>query len=129
MPDHSLQTQILTRRQYMHDRVVSHEDYYRQFVTADTIRVVDQVFSLERLTAALENDRNLNSIPLADWDAATFVELRAWPGDTRFRATLPFNRSVAAGAGESITRATITCIAKCAAKLLVLQRHTHLAPA
>lgn len=108
---------VLTRREYLVDRRVSHEDYYAQFVTAQTLNFVGGAFDAERLSRALDEDRHLNSIQLERWTSLTTRPV----GRDGFASRLPFNRALVAAAGESITRATLVCIAKRAARMLVEQ--------
>jgi hypothetical protein len=120
-------TPVLTRKQYMSASSVRHETYYAQFVTEETLRTVQNAFGIERLSEALTADRHLNTIPLSQWDNISFREINpprfknvaAQPN--RFVATVPFNREVAAAAGEAVTRSTLICIVKSAARTLVLQ--------
>lgn len=111
-------TPILTRRQYMQRASVSHDDYYAQFVTQQTLDHVNAAFEVETLGVALDADRHLNSIPLNRWDAIAHRPTEA----KGFVATLPMNRAAIAAAGETVTRAVLVCIAKRAARMLVEQQ-------
>lgn len=105
-------TLTLTRQQY------PHEDYYAQFVTKNTLHAIECAFGLERLCAAFAQDHHLNSIPLKQWDAVTMREVDS----SGFIARLPFNRALVMIAGDTITRSTLVCIAKCAARMLIEQQ-------
>lgn len=115
---------VHTRDEYVRDRLVSHDDYYAQFVTPETLRHVGWAFDTETLRKALAEDEHLNSIPLRRWDLLAIRELevrnqgRLNPSG-RFTAAIPFDRDVAATAGEWISRATLVCIAKRAARMIV----------
>jgi hypothetical protein len=118
-------TAIRTRKEYIREKTVSHHEYYAQFVTEATLRHVLMAFSVETLREALARDEHLNSIPLKRWDLIAIRELdvdQPWIGlrsSGRFAAAIPFDRAAAAAADESITRAVLICIAKCAARILV----------
>ncbi|MET0885979.1 MAG: hypothetical protein ABWX92_05960 [Mycetocola sp.] len=129
------QTQLLTeakpafftRKQYVREQRVSHDDYFAQFVTEETLRHVHNAFTIERLTRAFDEDHHLNSIPLKQWDAITTRPVDHTLGWTLrdsgpFHATIPFDREAAKAAHEYATRATLVCIAKRAARMLV-ERH------
>lgn len=128
-------TQVLTRQQYLHDQTVSHEDYFAQFVTEETLRAVRNVFDAEQLSEALDEDRHLNTIPLRKWETLAIHEidsagLRTFPRDSgRFYAGIPFNREAAKEANEAITRSTLVCIAKRAARTVVGQHKLRLVAA
>lgn len=121
-------TAIRTRKQYM-DREISHQDYYAQFATEETLRSVEQTFGLETLRTELAKDLHLNGIPLERWGSLAWtpvnrhgspVHRRVQGNDSGpFRASIPFNRDAITAAGESITRATLVCIAKEAARRVV----------
>lgn len=120
---------VHTRDEYVRGGLVSHDDYYAQFVTPDTLRHIGWAFGTETLRDALAEDKHLNSIPLQRWGLLAVREL-----DDRnrgslnpsgpFTAAIPFDRDVAAAAGELISRATLVCIAKRAAKMLVERSST-----
>lgn len=119
-------SRIHTRSEYVRERVVSHDDYYAQFVTDETLRHISWAFDTTTLRDALAEDPHLNSIPLPRWGLLAIRELEG-PAFPRlnpsgpFTAALPFNRQLADAAGESVTRAVLVCIAKRAAKMLVEQ--------
>lgn len=125
-------TRIFTRNEYVREGAITHHDYFAQFVTEDTIRHVLLWFTPEILADALAADEHLNSIPLARWDAMTINELDSrYPGSVhrrgRFSARIPFDRVAVASARDYITRAGLTCIAKCAARIII-DRHATLVP-
>jgi hypothetical protein len=119
------QNQIFTRTQYVREKLISHQDYHAQFVTDETLHAVANRFGVEQLREALERDRHLNTIPLSEWEALSFTELDGAPGPRyfrswgAFRARIPFDRAAATAAAEGVTRATLVCIAKVAARMLV----------
>lgn len=117
-------TRAFTRSDYMRERIVSHHDYYSQFVTDDTIKYIRTWFDPETLADALAKDEHLNSIPLTRWDALAIEEadgsrgaVRRRPG--RFYARIPLDVAAASAASETITRAVLVCIAKCAARIII----------
>lgn len=115
---------VHTRDEYVREGIVSHDDYYAQFVTPETLRHIGWAFDTETLRKALAEDEHLNSVPLQRWDLLAVRELedrnrgRLNPSGP-FTAAIPFDRDVAAAAGELVSRATLVCIAKRAAKMLV----------
>ncbi|MFF2053855.1 hypothetical protein ACFVU2_19780 [Leifsonia sp. NPDC058194] len=121
---------IRTRNEYVREKTISHHDYYAQFVTEATLRHVHNAFSVDTLRDALAQDRHLNSIPITRWDRLAIHELdvdRPWIGlrsSGRFTAAIPFDRAAAAAAGELVSRATLICIIKTAARMLV-EQHAH----
>jgi hypothetical protein len=58
---------MFTRADYM-SNLVTHNDYYGQFVTQDIKNLIEQTFTKERLIKALDSDEHLNNIPLHRWD-------------------------------------------------------------
>lgn len=56
---------IRTRKEYL-DGAISHREYYAQFVTDDTRKVVIRYIGLDALRASA--NENLNDIPLSTWD-------------------------------------------------------------
>ena len=57
-----------TRGDYLAHRC-THREYYAQFVTDFTKKIILRVFGIERLKKAYLSDPvNLNSIPLIEWD-------------------------------------------------------------
>lgn len=123
-------TAIHARNEYIREKAISHHDYYAQFVTEATLRHVHNAFSVDTLRDALAQDRHLNSIPITRWDRLAIRELDVdlpWIGlrsSGRFTAAIPFDRAAAAAAGELVSRATLICIIKTAARMLV-EQHTH----
>ena len=97
-----------TRQQYM-DNECTHEQYYRQFVTAAMKREVANTFGVDRILRAMDQDAkkgNLNAIPLAEWDRVGL----------RFRAVL---HAPMREAGDGISLAGLVCVMKQAARMLV----------
>lgn len=106
----------------------AHETYFRQFVTEQTLRHVEQRFDVETLAEALAKDVNLNSIALEQWDRLAWIPTekatpaqRSYTGGVSgpFYSTIPMDDDAARLAGESVTRATLVCIAKETARQLV----------
>lgn len=121
-------TTTATRAQYM-NREIDHKSYYRQFVIETTIADVVRVFGIEELDRAFTKDEHLNSIPLARWDAfswlpvtSTGVYLQHINGHRPFRSILAVDREALTAAGETLTRAVLVCIAKQAAEVAI-ERH------
>lgn len=126
---------IITRREHMErsgaafrengDSWAEHELYHAQFVTDETLRQVTSCFGIDLLVAELPKDRALNTIPLERWDRLCWISsdpsnTSTWRNPTgSFRSLLAFDRDAAEAAGESITRATLVCIAKTAARIAV----------
>lgn len=97
-------TAIASRQQYL-NKEINHRDYYRQFVNEELIEKVERTFGIETLNAALHQDEHLNSIGLHSWDA--------------FTSQIPFDQEAIEIAGETVTHATLVCIAKTAAEVAV----------
>lgn len=130
---------VITRRDYLAQSTAAHrgdlaltpqeahEAYYAQFVTPATLRWVEGVFGVDLLRKNLPKDRHLNSIPLERWDSLSWASTsprgrstsRAGARTGTFRAILPFDREAVSAAGETVTRAVLVCIAKCAARMVV----------
>lgn len=109
----------------------AHQDYYRQFVTDRTLAHVRARFGVEALAAALKADENLNSISLEVWDRLTWHPTNESPRPGQytsargasgpFQSHMPIDDRMIALTGEWVTRATLVCIAKQAARMLVEQ--------
>lgn len=118
---------ILTRADYM-AALVTHSEYYAQFVTEATRRHVTQRFSADELTEALTKDKHLNSIALQHWDRLTWHPVdptQRWSAgfNDRFYSSIPYDEQVVKRVGEISSRAVLVCIAKEAARQIV-DRHT-----
>lgn len=87
-----------TRSQYLNGDC-THRQYYAQFVSPSTLAYLSQSLGRARLQAALKEDEDLNSIPLATWDSMPLV----------------LNASMKE-AGDSLTAAGKVCILKEAAR-------------
>lgn len=62
---------MYTRKQYL-NKECTHSEYYQQFVTDYTKRLVSNSLGIERLKNAWNNgDEHFNSIPLGTWDNLT----------------------------------------------------------
>lgn len=87
-----------TRQQYI-DQECTHSEYYAQFVTESTKRVLMRTIPLASLLAS--NDPNLNDIPLIRWDnlPTPIGSMKAW--------------------GDSVSLAGKVCIYKEAARQII----------
>ena len=65
-------TQNFTRAQYLNNEC-THEQYYTQFVTPHIISVVKDNIGINIIKKALQENENLNSIPLTRWDAVSMA--------------------------------------------------------
>lgn len=109
----------------------AHQDYYRQFVTDGTLAHVRTRFGIEALAAAMKADENLNSISLEVWDRLTWHPTNENPRPGQytsargasgpFQSHMPINDQMIELTGEWVTRSTLVCIAKQAARMLVEQ--------
>jgi hypothetical protein len=97
------------RQDYL-DKKCSHSEYYGQFVTRSIIVMVVIRFGLDELKAAFAADKNLNSIPLALWDALGGYPHRRLCGQ------------ILMAAGDSPTMSTAVCILKEAARQAIEER-------
>jgi len=64
----------MTRQEYLAANTAGtspHREYYGQFVNKAVKDLVLSRFSKEKLTEAIQSEKNLNSIPLAQWDGLT----------------------------------------------------------
>jgi len=89
-----------TRKQYM-DKEITHEEYYRQFVTHPMVDTISREFSTAQLKAAGEH---LNGIALQTWDRIAH----------RYE---PFIRSKMKEAGDCWSMAGGVCVVKQAARM------------
>jgi len=62
---------MYTRKQYL-NKECTHSEYYHQFVTEQTKRLVKRL-GIKRLKNAYKEDEHFNSIPLGTWDNLTFL--------------------------------------------------------
>jgi len=60
---------MYTRKQYLNHEC-THSEYYGQFVTEQTKRLVKSL-GIKRLKNAYKEDEHFNSIPLGTWDNLT----------------------------------------------------------
>lgn len=93
-----------TRKQYL-DKECTYNEYYEQFVTGPIRYHVESCIGKDRILAS--QDKNLNDIPLAEWDAAA----KSFPASN-------IDRDMRA-AGDYPTLAGLVCIAKTAARELI----------
>ena len=61
-----------TRKEYLNG-VVTHSEYYSQFVTEATKNGVLSAFSVDDLKKAYEEDKHFNTIPLSEWDQLAYA--------------------------------------------------------
>ena len=104
---------MITRAQYMEDSTNLHRQYYGQFVTPALKKLVLQRFGAERLKKALAHEKNLNSIPLAEWDRLAGAS--GHPSDGRFY--LPsINMEAIKATNEGMSLSTCVCTLQEAAR-------------
>ena len=84
---------IRTRKEYL-SGIVSHSDYYGQFITEDTTKNLLQSISI--IDICKSRDEHMNDIPLIKWDTCR----------------LSCNLEAIKEAGESLTPAVKVCILK-----------------
>jgi len=99
-----------TRSDYMEKRC-SYDEYYQQFVTVGVKLAVNDRFGIKRLTEAYEQDKSFNSIPLKEWDETKIL----------YKTVCERIRE----AGDFPTLSGQVCIAKQAARMLVLDLPTN----
>lgn len=113
---------MFTRKDYLAG-VVSHREYYAQFVTDATLDRLRRHFCVAEIARAYREDEHLNTIPMKTWDLLSWYSMNggAWKLNSSgpFRVTLPFNREAVSDAGDTVTRAFLVCVAKEAARQLV----------
>lgn len=102
---------MITRQQYMDSNGKLFRQYYAQFVTPTIKNMVLTRFGAKKLKLALEQDENLNSIPLKEWDI-----LVGWTGRG---VSLPLPRNLLKETGEGISCSTAICTVKEAARQIV----------
>lgn len=121
---------MITRKQYLHGHPSTsyqmHRDYYAQFVTDATIAAIAMTFGVDRLTKTLAKDRHVNTIPLVQWDHASWHLTTPSPeseirrGSSRaFVSHLAMDRDAVKASGDIVTRAFLVCVAKEAAKQVI----------
>jgi len=95
--------QTYTRQQYLSNDC-THEQYYNQFVNDTIISRVSQFIGVDKIKAAMQHERELNSIPLAKWD---IVAYNLYDVSAKMKEC-----------GDYLTLAGGVCIAKAAARLI-----------
>lgn len=109
-----LTSTMKTRQQYL-NKEISHFDFYAQFVDEQVKTIVRNVLKkkgyLNKLAQTIEEDENLNNIPLSFWDS--------------FSQNLNTAKVCAKmkSAGDYLTLSGIICIAKTAAKIIAKENH------
>lgn len=88
---------MFTRTQYL-DRECSHREYYAQFVTDRSKRIVQSCIGIEKLKNS--TDEYFNDIPLKTWDVLPIA----------------YNRQAMESCGDYLTLAGHVCIMKEAAR-------------
>lgn len=63
---------MFTRKQYLNDEC-THRQYYAQFVTVETVKLVTRRFGLAELKKAFSKDEAFNTIALPTWDALGYA--------------------------------------------------------
>lgn len=96
------QRTVIPRADYMSNKV-SHQEYYRQFVTPFVMDLVKSRIGIDRIRAS--KDPNLNDIPLKMWD-----DMHPIVSPNRLQE-----------AGDGLSLSSTVCIAKQAAKMLLEQ--------
>jgi hypothetical protein len=96
----------MTRTEYMENASELHDEYYRQFVTPQTIAFVESNIGLKRLQAS--TDEHLNDV--VRWEQGG----RTWLWDRT-----PINTTLAKELGEGTSQSTRTCVGKAAARIIL----------
>jgi hypothetical protein len=96
----------ITRTEYMENASELHNEFYSQFITAQTIAFVDSQIGLERLQAS--TCEHLNDV--AEWEQGG----RTWLWDRT-----PINSTLAKELGEGVSLSTRTCVGKAAAHFIL----------
>jgi len=101
---------LKTREQYM-NKEVSHFDYHSQFVTESTKRFILNSLTVEQIREALDSgDEHLNKIKIPYNNMGRGG--RWWWDDA------PINTILVREAGDNLSPAIYTCVAKAAARIL-----------
>lgn len=61
-------TSMITREQYMQDSKNLHQQYYLEMAQTANLRTSDLPFTLVQIREAIKTDKNLNNLPLDQWD-------------------------------------------------------------
>jgi len=97
-------TVLFTRAQRLNNEC-THEQYYSQFVNEYILKTVNSRLSKDKIKAALQKGKNLNSIPLSTWDS---IARNLYDVSSKMKL-----------AGDYLTLSGGVCIAKQAARMLV----------
>lgn len=108
----------ITRQQYLNNTKL-HNEYYAQFVTEEIKQLVLRRFGIEKLCAAYEEDTDLNSIPLVNWDGL---------GIHLMHGSRYLDRQLIKETGQGYSNAGAVCILKEAARQLIQEHSTQLVP-
>lgn len=106
---------MITRKEYLNNAELCH-DYYLQFATQDTYRIVRERFDIALLLRMYAENGNFNSYGLPN--GIQRPDLRAWD---RLCQPLFFDRDKMREAGEMLTVNTMVCTLKAVAKDIVIQ--------
>lgn len=90
-----------TRQDYLNGNC-THEQYYNQFLNNVILNRVESAIGKDVIIKALADDKNLNTIPLAKWDA---IATNLYDVSRKMKE-----------AGDYLTLAGGVCIAKAAAR-------------
>ena len=101
---------MITRSDYMNDSEKLHHPYYLQFATTDTERFVRERIGLAKL--ATSKDKYFNDLGIKH----TRNGAGTWIWDFA-----PVNEALIRQAGETVSHATHTCVAKACARHLLEQ--------
>lgn len=105
---------MITRKDYL-DNAELHHDYYLQFATQDTYRIVRERFDIALLLRMYAENGNFNSYGLPN--GIQRPDLKAWD---RLCQPLFFDRDKMRKAGEMLTVNTMVCTLKAVATDIVI---------
>ena len=108
---------MITRHQYLQNTKL-HNEYYGQFVTDFIKQMVKRRFGIERLVAAYQEDKNLNNIPLVNWDGLGIHLMH--PSLKNEEHSSPYlDHELIKATGQGYSNAGAVCILKEAARQLI----------
>ena len=97
---------MFTRKDYLDGHIITHGEYYSQFVTTHIFNIVKSHFTESEIYNAYIQDEHFNTIRLSVWDALSYLI---------HQDTKDMLRSV----GDYLTPADAVCILKQACKIWV----------
>lgn len=104
---------MITRKEYLSNSRELFHEYYGQFVTKGLINLVRDVFGTAKLIKAYQEDKNLNNIPLEEWDR---IPVDCFINIDKYRES----------SGGHYALVDAVCIAKTAAKQIVFEERPDL---